>query len=140
MRARLRNEQGQVTAFVAILVVALLAAAGLVLDGGRLLAERRELRDLANGAARAGAQALSIDVLRGSAGSVIDPAAAEAAAGEYLAAAGETGEITVEGEVVRVVVRADVELLLLQVVGVDGREVTGTGEARLARGVSEEET
>jgi Flp pilus assembly protein TadG len=128
-----------VTALVTIVVPALLSVAGLVLDGGQLLAERRQLRDLANGAARAGAQAVSVDALRGTGRAMIDHAAAEAAASAFLAEAGEDGEVTVEGNVVRVVVRGDVELLLLQLVGVDRREVTGRGEARLARGVSQED-
>jgi hypothetical protein len=135
----LGDERGQVTAFVTILVVALLASAGLVLDGGRLLAERREMRDLANGAARAGAQAVSVDGLRGSSSAPLDPIAARAAAADYLRAAGETGRVTVDGGVVHVVVRGEVRLLLLQVVGMHDREVVGAGEARLARGVSEEE-
>jgi hypothetical protein len=139
MTARFRDERGQVTAFVTILVVALLAAAGLVLDGGRLLSERRELRDLANGAARAGAQAVSIDALRGSGGPLIDERAAQDAAIAYLAAAGETGEVRVDGDVVRVRVVGQTKLLLLQIVGVQGREVVGRGQARLARGVSKEE-
>ena len=137
--SRFRSEHGQVTAVVTILVLALLASAGLVLDGGRLLAERRELRDLANGAARAGAQAVSLDDLRGTGEVVIDPAAAEAAASAFLAASGERGEVVVDGDAVRVVVRGDTDLLLLRLVGADRREVIGRGEARLARGVSEED-
>jgi hypothetical protein len=135
----MRGEGGQVTAFVTVLVVALLASAGLVLDGGRLLAERRELRDLANGAARAGAQAVSNDALRGSGGPLLDERAAQDAATAYLAAAGQTGEVKVDGDVVRVRVMGETKLLLLQIVGVDDRKVVGRGEARLARGVSKEE-
>ena len=64
--SRMSDERGSITAFFAVLSVALILCAGLVLDGGRLLAERRTLSDLAAGAARAGAQAISIDALRSS--------------------------------------------------------------------------
>ena len=49
-----RNDSGIVTAFVVIFAVALVFVAGLVLDGGRMLAEHRQAGNLADSAARAG--------------------------------------------------------------------------------------
>lgn len=133
---RWRDDAGQVTGFVVILVLAMLLAGGLVFDGGRLLAERRELHDLANGAARAGAQAMSLDALRADGATAVDPDAGVLSAREFLAASGRTGEIQVVGDTVTVTVRASTELVILRLAGVASREVVGWGSARLVRGVS----
>ena len=45
MTARCRGEAGTVTAFVAVFAVALIAVAGLVVDGGYMLAGRRAAFD-----------------------------------------------------------------------------------------------
>ena len=45
-----RNEDGVITAFVAIFAVALLLVGGLVVDGGSILAARRTAIDEADGA------------------------------------------------------------------------------------------
>src|SRR5258708_23040439 len=60
--------------------------AGLAIDGGVLLASRRQLQSVADGAARAGATRLDLARLRGSGGADIelDPAVARAAAATYL--------------------------------------------------------
>lgn len=64
MSARRRSQAGSVTAFVAAFAVALVAVAGLVVDGGYLLAGRSAALDEAEAAARAGAQAVDVGVLR----------------------------------------------------------------------------
>ena len=133
---RWHDEAGQVTGFVVILVLVMLLAGGLVFDGGRLLAERRELRDLANGAARAGAQALSLDALRTDGATAVDPDAGVLSARDYLAAAGRTGEIQVVGDTVTVTIRSSTDMVILRLAGVASREVVGRGSARLVRGVS----
>ena len=53
---RLHGDEGMVTAFVAILAVSIIFVTGLVLDGGYVLAAKREANNLAEQAARAGAQ------------------------------------------------------------------------------------
>lgn len=133
---RAQDETGQVTSFVVILVVAMLLCGGLVFDGGRLLADRRQLRDVASGAARAGAQALSVDTLRAEGRTAVDPAAGVAAAQDYLAASGRSGEVQVNEDTVTVTVTEDTDMVILRLAGVASREVTGRGTARLVRGVS----
>src|SRR5882672_7628864 len=61
--------------------------AGLAIDGGVLLASRRQLQSVADGAARAGATRLDLDKLRGSGGSDVqlDQTLALEAASSYLA-------------------------------------------------------
>src|SRR3546814_2863091 len=61
---RVVNERGSVTAFVVIMTSALLAMAGLVIDGGYALAAHRRAFNEAEAAARAGAQAVDLDTLR----------------------------------------------------------------------------
>ena len=50
------GERGTVSTFVVALTFACLLSAGLVLDGGRIVAARLEAADVAGNAARAGAQ------------------------------------------------------------------------------------
>ena len=49
-----RDEEGTVTVFVVGFMLALLLVAGLVIDGGNVLAARREAANVAESAARAG--------------------------------------------------------------------------------------
>ena len=53
------DERGQVTAFVVVIIVALLAMAGLVIDGGSALAAKRRAINEADSAARAPVQSSS---------------------------------------------------------------------------------
>jgi Flp pilus assembly protein TadG len=63
-----------------------LSMAGLAIDGGVLLASRRQLQSVADGAARAGATRLDLDRLRGSGGADVqlDQRLAANAARGYL--------------------------------------------------------
>jgi hypothetical protein len=116
----------------------MLVLGGLVYDGGRVLATRRDAHNLASQAARAGAQAFDVDaILAGGTG--LDPAAAERAARDFLAAHHVTGDVTVTDIAIEVTVTLDQATPLLALVGIDERTVTGTARAQLTRGVSSEE-
>jgi len=128
-----------VTAFVTVTTVAMLMAAGLVFDGGALLATRRQAIDQATAAARAGAQAVDADALRRRERQ-INPNAAVAAALAHLRRTGSAGSVVVEGDRVRVIVTTTRSLTLLRLVGLHEATVTGTGEARIVRGVTQGET
>lgn len=131
-----RNERGTVTAAVVILAVSLLAVAGLVFDGGNVLAARRRALNEAEAAARAGAQAVDMDRLRSGAVVEIDPAGAERRALDHLAAAGHQGTVVVEGDLVRVHVALRQPLSILGAFGLGAVTVEGDGEARAVRGVT----
>src|SRR4249919_1908103 len=75
-------DQGSLALMLAIITVGILALAGLVIDGGAMLAERGRAADLAEQAARAGASAITPASLRGPspADLRIDPGAAQRAA------------------------------------------------------------
>ncbi len=134
LRRRLGEEDGMVTAFVVIFTLALLAMAGLVLDGGLALAAKVHAIDDAQAAARAGAQAIDIPLYRSTGTITLDPAQAVADAQGFLAVAGEHGTVTVTGETVAVTVTITQPTQILSVVGVDRLTVTGTGSATAQQG------
>ena len=137
-----RGESGQVTAFVVIFTTALIFVAGLVIDGGNLLAAKRRAMNEAEGAARAGAASLAsldIDEFRRAGTVALDPARAEAAARDYLDLAGHPdARVLVVGDRVRVELRFPGPAMLI--LGLAAGEVRGVGEARAVRGVVEGET
>lgn len=124
------------TVFVVGLNLALMMVAGLVYDGGRILAARRQAHDLADNAARAAAQAVDLDVLRSGSPVELDPLAAQVAAEDYLATTGHDGEVLVTADTVEVTVTITTPMVLLQLAGISERTVTASGEARLVRGIT----
>ena len=129
------NERGQVTLFVVLATAASLVLAALVLDGGYVLAARLRAIDHANGAARAGVQALAPAAYRAGARVALDPEAAVTAAQGFLASAGHRGAVAVEGDEVVVELAFDQPMALLGVIGIDEITVTGRGRARAVDGV-----
>ncbi len=132
-RAR-ADESGMVTAFVVIFALALLAMAGLVLDGGLTLAAKVRAIDDAQAAARAGAQAIDIPLYRATGQITLDPQQAVADAEHYLAVSGNTGTVAVTGNQVTVTVRLTQPTQILSIVGVDTMGVSGTGSATAEQG------
>lgn len=128
------------TLFTCVITVAMLIMIGLVVDGGYVLAARRRAIDEANGAARAGAEALAPSSYRTSGSLDLDPAAADAAAQGYLAAAGHSGSVTVNGNDVTVTLNFDQPMSLLRIIGIDAVSVSGRGQARSVRGIDTQET
>ena len=123
------DESGMVTAFVVIFTLALLAMAGLVLDGGLALAAKVGAIDDAQAAARAGAQAIDIPLYRATGQITLDPQAAVADARRFLAASEHTGTVTVAGNQVTVTVSLTRPTQILSIVGIDSIGVSGTGSA-----------
>jgi hypothetical protein len=122
------EERGSVTVFVTGVVVALFVVAGLVFDGGTIIAGHREADAEAEGAARAGAEAIA-GTERTSATVTVDPAAAHQAAERYLTAYGHVGQVTVAGDRVTVTVSFTERTQLLDVIGLRSKSVTGTASA-----------
>ena len=86
---RLRDdESGQIIVLVAILMVGLVAVVGLVTDGGLVFSQRRDLQNVADAAALAGAMQIDQDAYRASGAVALDEPAARQAAEEYLGAEG----------------------------------------------------
>lgn len=124
------------TAFTVVFTVALLAVAGLVADGGQIIAAHRRAFSEAEAAARAGAQAVDLDSLRREGLVALDPVEAERRAVEHAANRGLVAEAAVRGDVVQVEVRFEQGLSVLGAFGVRPVEVVGTGQATAVRGVS----
>ena len=112
-RPRPDDDAGWVTAFVVIFAVALVSVAGLVLDGGRMLSEHRRAGNLADSAARAGAQAISEDLVRAGATEILDTDAAEDAACAFVASTGYSCSAQAVGNRVDVTVTGNIDLWLL---------------------------
>ena len=138
---RRRNESGQVTAFVAIFMVALIGLAGLVLDGGVALSARRRATNEAQAAARAGAEALDVAVYRRSGVSRLNQKDAKAAVAQYMSDAHLSAKYSVSfnaNDDVVVDENFDQPLNILGVFGVGSITARGHGSARIAHGVVQE--
>lgn len=107
------DDRGAISTFLAVVFLALLMAAGLVVDGGRKVAALREASHLADNAARAGAQAVDLGMLRSSGTLILEPDRAAALSEQYLAVAGHTGHVSVDGDTVTVTVTLTVDPTLL---------------------------
>jgi hypothetical protein len=135
-RRWLAAEDGSVSAFVVMFVVALLALIGLTLDGGLALGAKVRANGQAEAAARAGAQAIDLAVYRSNGTVRLMPDQAVASAQNYLASVGATGTITVAGDTVTVTVTATHPTQLLGLVGISELQVDGVGSAHPQRGVT----
>lgn len=134
---RLHDDQsGRVTAFVVVIIIAVLLFAGLVLDGGLALAAKVRALGEAQEAARAGAQEIDLAAYRANGTLRLEPQQASAAARNYLAAAGHTGTVSVAGNTVHVTVTVSQPTQLLPLIGVGSITVTAAGQAQPQRGIS----
>ena len=137
LRAR-RDDRGAITLFVVVFTVALLAAVGLVVDGGGKVRALQRADEAAREAARAGSQMLDVpSAVRGD-GVRVDPAAAARAARAYLDAAGVDGTVAVQGNAVHVSTSITYQPVFLGVAGVGPLTVTGSASARPVTGDDEE--
>jgi uncharacterized membrane protein len=82
------DERGQASAFLIGVLLLSLLALGLAIDGSRMFTARRDLQNVADSAALAGASSLDEDAYRASAGAsvVLDPVAARRAVDQVLRA------------------------------------------------------
>ena len=109
----IHDERGSITAFVAVVATALVLVAGMAYDGGQVIRAHNAARNNAERAARAGAQQIDLDLLRATNEPRLDPAAAEAAAVDYLERAGVSGTATASDSSITVTVTAVQRMLIL---------------------------
>jgi Flp pilus assembly protein TadG len=132
------GDEGMVSAFVVVFAMALVFVTALVVDGGRMLAAHRQADNLADSAARAGAQAISEEAVRRGDTVIVDPVAAQAAACSFLANAGSGcggGTFAVaDGNRVTVTLHDTVDLMLLPG---GSRPLTAEGTACVAVGITD---
>ena len=122
------TESGVVSAFVLGLMMTFVVCAGLGVDGGRLVANRLELADHAENAARVGAQQVTLLRLGWR---LLDPVKARRAAEEYLSTHGVGGQVTIGLRTVTVTVTLTQQTTLLRLAGIGSRTVTATRSAEL---------
>lgn len=132
---RALSEGGSISAFLALLAVALMALAGLAIDGGRAMEARQAANAEAEQAARAGASALSIGGLR-EGDLALDVPAAIAAAEAFTDASGHPGSASVIGSTVVVTVDYRLPTDVLGIVGIRSLMVSGRGAATDLMGVA----
>lgn len=127
------DDRGQVTAFVVGVFAVLWLFAGIVVDGGLALAGKARALDVAQEAARTGAQQLDIGQLRrgGEVRLVQNRAAAEARA--YVASTGDTATASAKGNTVIVDVTHHQRTQLLRLIGLHTLTVHASGTAHAER-------
>ena len=124
-------ERGAIGVFLAVLVPGLLLIIGLAVDGGAKVAATQRANAIADEAARAGGQAL--DVSAALTGQVrVDPAAAVAAAQDYLDRNDVQGAVTVvDGDTLQVTTTITESTTFLGLIGISSLTVEGSGTADL---------
>ena len=136
--SRVWSDSGSLTLMLAVLMVALLALAGLVIDGGRKLDATQKAYAIAQEAARAGAGQVNTSAVYRSGTFKVNPAQAQAAAQTYLmnAGYGHSGRVTVTGNRITVRVQVTERTTVLSLIGISKITVSGTAVASLVSGVT----
>ena len=133
------RQGGQVILWVAVMLPLFLSVVGLAVDGGLVFSARRELQNVADSAARAGAMQIDQQAYRDSSGQavVLDVVAARQVASEYVSSqgAGLATVVTAESGHVVVQVGRDVQTSFLRLAGIDRVRVTATASAEVRYGV-----
>jgi Flp pilus assembly protein TadG len=123
---------------MAILAAGMIAMAGLVIDGGNALATKEKAADVAEQAARAGADALSPESLRNGSPDQLraDPVAARKAANAIMTDNGATGTVTFDGNTVTVRATIPKKTAVLSVVHLNDISQTATWSATAIHGTT----
>ena len=133
------SQRGQAIVWTAVMLPLFLAIVGLAVDGGLIFAGRRELQNVADSAARAGAQQIDIRAYRESRGRsvVLDQAAAQRVAVEYATGQGTAIDVRVDVEPreVRVQVSQNMSTSFTRVVGIDQVRLTAAATAEIRHGI-----
>lgn len=130
------RDRGSLTLMLLVLMVALLALAGLVIDGGRKLDATQKAYAIAQEAARAGAGQVNTSAAYRSGTFKVDPSQAQAAARAYLASAHYRGSVIVSGNTIKVTVRVTEPTAVLSLIGIKSFTSRGSAVASLVSGVT----
>ncbi|MDA8216728.1 MAG: pilus assembly protein TadG-related protein [Dehalococcoidales bacterium] len=134
-------QSGQAIVWMAVMMPFFLSVVGLAIDGGIVFSTRRELQNVADSAARAGAMQIDQRVYRDSSGAtvVLDASAARQVAGEYLASQGSGLAAMVTAEPQRVVVQVSREVPtgFLRLVGIETVRISAVALADVRYGIDQ---
>jgi len=125
VRRRLADETGSVSFVIIVIVIISVLMTGLMVDGGSIRNARRASADVAQQAARAGAQEIDRNHFLAHEEVVLDTSRARQAALAVLGAEGVPGTVAVNDKSVTITVTQPVNLILLG----SGRTVTATRSA-----------
>jgi len=132
-------QDGQAIVWTAVMLPLFLSVVGLAVDAGIVFDARRELQNVADSAARAGAMQVDQQAYRASSGAtvVLDQAAARQVAAEYAASQGRGLAATIAVEPQRVVVQAsrEVPTSFLRLAGITSVQVSATAPAEVRYGI-----
>jgi Flp pilus assembly protein TadG len=131
-------DRGSLTLMLAVLFVALLALAGVVIDGGAKLTAAENAAAVAQEAARAGAGLVNEATAHANGSFVVDEDQAIAAADDYLSGAGYAGRAA-QGpglDEIQVTVKVSEPTKVLSIIGIDTITATGRATANLVSGVT----
>lgn len=139
----MRAVKGQALVLLVLALPFLLSIVGLVIDGGIVFDARRELQNMADGAARAGAMQVDVDEYRRSNGKtvVLVETEAETASRRYLEAGAQQVRAQVQAGPQQVQVQAEreVRLSFLSLVGFDTVIVQATAFAEVHHGIERDQ-
>jgi Flp pilus assembly protein TadG len=134
---RAERDRGSITLMLAALGVALIALAGIVIDGGAKLRAAENANAVAQEAARAGAGMVNRSTAYSTGSFVVDQAQAIAAARAYLAANNLHCCVTAQGtKAIRVTVTITEPTSVLSIIGIDSMSSPGSATASLVTGVT----
>jgi hypothetical protein len=128
-------ERGQASVVIVGALLVALAFVGLAVDGARSFTARRDLQNVADAAALAGASAIDEGHFRATEGAEVrlDPGAARAAIDRVLRASGlpvtARVEVDVEPDRVSVQVERPLEMTFLRIVGTREQEIGASASA-----------
>lgn len=115
-----RRDRGAATVFVIGMALVLFGVAGLAIDGGKVINEKDKAFDVAEQAARAGANQIALGPLRSGGVVVIDSQAARSAAASFVSSTSTyqlDGSPAVNGNQVTVAVTKQISTNLLGLFG-----------------------
>jgi Flp pilus assembly protein TadG len=132
------RDRGALSLMIVVLFVALVALAGIVVDGGAKLDADENAYALAQEAARAGATSVDTSTAYRSGSFVVNPAQAQEAASTYLTAAGQHdfSVRAVGPREIWVSVTITEPTTFLAIIGIGHFTCTGTATATLVTGVT----
>jgi hypothetical protein len=132
------GERGALSLMIVVLFVALIALAGIVVDGGAKLVAYENAEALAQEAARAGATSVDTSSAYGSGAFVVNPELAVSAADSYLNSAGyhSYSVSTIGNRAIEVSVTITEPTKFLSLIGVRSFTCTRSATANLETGVT----
>jgi len=131
------DDRGSITLMLLVLFVALIALAGIVIDGGAKLNQAENANAIAQEAARAGAGMVNQANAYSTGTFTVDPAQAVTGAEHYLAHAGYQGTVSQPtADSIRVTVTVTSPTRVLSIIGIGSMTSTGSATASLVTGVT----